>query len=51
MMNDDDDEIWFIRHHYKVMTLLVSARKINNINIYICLRLELAAINLAIVDT
>ena len=27
-----DDEIWFIRHRYKVMTLLVSARKINNTN-------------------
>ena len=27
----DDDEIWFIMHRYKVMTL-VSARKINNTN-------------------
>ena len=31
--DDDDydyyDEIWFIRHRYKVITLLVSARKIN----------------------
>ena len=30
--DDDDDEIWFIRHRYKVVTLLVSARKINNTN-------------------
>ena len=29
---DDDDEIRFIRHRYKVITLLVSARKINNDN-------------------
>ena len=30
--DDDDDEIRVIRHRYKVMTLLVSARKINNNN-------------------
>ena len=29
---NDEDEIWFIRHRYKVMTPLVSARKINNTN-------------------
>ena len=29
---DDDDEIRFIRYRYKVITLLVSARKINNTN-------------------
>ena len=28
----NDDEIRFIRHRYKVITLLVSARKINNNN-------------------
>ena len=27
-----NDEIWFIRHSYKVMILLVSSRKINNTN-------------------
>ena len=27
-----DDEIMFIRHRYKVMTLLVNERKINNNN-------------------
>ena len=30
--DNDDDEIWFIRYRYKVMTLLVSAHKINNTN-------------------
>ena len=29
-MYNNDDEIRFIRHHYKVMTLLVSSHKINN---------------------
>ena len=28
--DDDDEGIRFIRYHYKVITLLVSARKINN---------------------
>ena len=29
---NDDDEIRFIMHRYKVITLLISARKINNNN-------------------
>ena len=30
--DDNDDEIRCISHRYKVITLLVSARKINNTN-------------------
>ena len=29
----DDNEVMFIRHRYKVMTLLISERKLNNTNI------------------